>query len=58
MPTLQQQIAGTFLLKLAESKDVDPTMLEQLRQAMASGKKLKPDDLIKIFSASAGGDLK
>ncbi len=58
MPTLQQQIADTFLVKLAESKDVDPEMLEQLRRAMASGKKLKPDDLIKIFSASAGDDLK
>ncbi len=59
MATLQQQIAEKFLVKLAQSKGVDAEKLDQLRTLLAdSGKKLKADDFVKIFSAPAGGDVK
>ena len=46
-----------FLTKLTESKDVDTERIEQLRGLLTDGKKLKADDVVKIFSAPAGGDL-
>ena len=57
MATLQQQIAEKFLAKLAESKDADAERIERLRKLLADGKKLKVDDLVKIFSlpADSGG---
>jgi hypothetical protein len=58
MATLQQQIVEKFLTKLAKSKDVDAGSIEQLRILLAENKKIKPDDLVKIFSLPAGGDLK
>ena len=58
MPTLQQQITEKFLATLAESKDVDAEKIDQIRSLLTSNKKLKPDDLVKIFSLPAGGDLK
>ncbi len=58
MATLQQRIAEKFLTKLAESNQVDAERIDQLRKLLADGKKLKADDLAKIFSPSSGGDLK
>jgi hypothetical protein len=58
MATLQQQIADKFLAKVAESKDVGPEKVAQLRDLLAAGKKLKTEDLVKVFSLPAGGDLK
>lgn len=58
MGTLQQQIAKKFLAKLAESKDVELERIAQLRILLADGKKLKVDDLVRVFSQPAGGDLK
>lgn len=58
MATLQQQIAEKFLAKLAESKDLDSDKIDQLRTLLASNKKPKADDFVKIFSLPAGGDLK
>ena len=58
MATLQQQIAEKFLAKLAESKDVEAERIDQLRILLADSKKLKADDLVKVFSQPAGGDLK
>ncbi len=58
MATLQQQIAEKFLAKLAESKDVDAAKIDELRRLLADGKKPKAEDLVKIFSLPAGGDLK
>ena len=58
MATLQQQIAEKFLTKLAESNRVDAEIIDQLRRLLADNKKLKADDLVKIFSLSAGEDLK
>ena len=58
MATLQQQIAEKFLARLAESKVVGPEKVAQLGDLFAAGKKLKVDDLVKVFSLPAGGDLK
>ncbi|WP_242392227.1 hypothetical protein [Anaeromyxobacter oryzisoli] len=58
MATLQQQIADAFLTRLAQTKEFDPTLIEELRRVLSSGRKLKADDFIKIFSTPAGGDLR
>lgn len=58
MATLQQQIAEKFLTKLAQSSEVDGEKIEQIRIILQDGKKVKADDLVKIFSLPVGGDLK
>ncbi len=58
MAKLQQEIADTFLEQLKESADISPPMIDQLRALLSSGKKLKADDLVKVFSPPAGGDVK
>ena len=58
MATLQKQIADKFLAKLDQSKDLDAEKIDQLRTLLADTKKLKADDLVKVFSLPAGGDLK
>lgn len=58
MGTLQQRIAEKFLAKLAESKQLDIERIDQIRRLLAENKKLKADDIVKIFSNSPGGDLK
>ena len=57
MAALQQKIAETFLAKLAE-KGVESERIDQLRILLMDSKKLKADDLVKVFSRPAGGDLK
>ena len=58
MTILQQQIAAKFLAKLAESGTLDAERTEQLRLLLAGKKKVKADDLVKLFSAAVGGDIK
>lgn len=58
MATLQQKIAEKFLAKLAESENMDAASIDQLRNLFAESKKLKADDLVKIFCSPARGDLK
>ena len=58
MLTLQQQIADKFLAKLAESGTLDAERTEQLRVLLVGKKKVKADDLVKLFSAPVGGDIK
>jgi len=58
MGTLQQKIAEKFLSKLSESKDIDAASVDELRKLLADKKKLKSDDLVRIFSLPASGDLK
>ena len=50
MANLQDQIGEKFLTALTESKNVDAEMIRGLRELFGSGKKLKVDDLVKIFS--------
>ena len=58
MANLQQQIADKFLAALAKSKDVDAEKIAQLRQLLTRGKKPKADDLIRVFTAPVGGEVK
>ena len=59
MAKLQDEIADTFLEKLKESPDVTPEMVDGLRELLtAKNKKLKADDLVKVFSPPAGRDVK
>jgi len=58
MATLQQTIAEKFLVKLADSKDVDGAKIDELRSLLADGKKPKAEDFVRIFSLPTGGDLK
>jgi hypothetical protein len=57
MATIQQHIRDTFLTKLAASGSLDSKKIEELRALMDDGKKLKSDDVVKLFSSSAGDAL-
>ena len=58
MAKLQGEIANAFLVKLEASPDVTPEMIDGLRLLLSGKKKLKAEDLVKVFSPSAGGDVK
>jgi hypothetical protein len=58
MAKLQDEIAAAFLEKLKVSEDVTPEMLAALRELLSATKKLKADDLVKVFSPPAGGVVK
>lgn len=49
---LQQIIARKFLAILAKGDAVDAAKIEQLRQLLEKRTKVKPDDLVTIFTAS------
>jgi hypothetical protein len=57
VPTLQAIIASKYFEKLRQSKDVDAGKITQLEELFASGKKIKVDELVKIFAAPAGSDI-
>lgn len=56
--TIQQQILEKFLNSLAASGIVDANKIAKLRDLMADGKKLRADDVVKLFSLPAGDDIK
>jgi hypothetical protein len=58
MASLQQAIAKTFLAKLSEKSEVRADQVEELRKLLEASNKPKPDDLVKIFTAPADGDVK
>lgn len=58
MSTLQQQVAETFLTRLSDAGTLDAKRLEQMRALLASSKKPKADDFVKLFSQPAGDDIK
>jgi hypothetical protein len=58
MATLYQQIGEKFLAELKKSKDVGAKKLEALRPLFAEGKKLKADDLVKIFNSAEEDEVK
>lgn len=58
MAKLQDEIAEIFLAKLKDSADLTPEMIDGLRKLLSAEKKLKVDDLVKVFSPPAGGDVK
>jgi len=58
MARLQDEIADTFLEKLRESSDVTPAMIGALRELLSGKKKLKADDLVKVFAPQSGREVK
>jgi hypothetical protein len=56
--TLQQTIAKKFLDSLSGSDAVNADQIEQLRKLLADSKKVKAEDLVKIFTAAEDGDVK
>lgn len=57
MAKLQSEIANTFLEMLKKSPAVTLEMVTALRELLSATKKLKVDDLVKVFSPPAGGDV-
>jgi len=58
MKTLYQQISAKFLSKLAEHKEIDERKIVQLRLLFDSGKRLKAEDLVRIFSGADADQIK
>jgi len=58
MPTLQQQVADKFLARLSESGALDTDRIDQLRILLTGNKKIKAEDLVKLFSQPVGDDVK
>lgn len=58
MSTLYQRIGERFLAELQKSKDVSEKKLKALRELLADGKKLKADDLVKIFTSAEDDEVK
>lgn len=57
MPTLQAIIASKYFERLGQSKEVDARKIAQLEELFASGRKIKVDELVKVFAAPAGSDI-
>jgi hypothetical protein len=58
MPTLYQQVGEKFLAELEKSKDVSAKKVASLRPLFADGKKLRPDDLVKIFTSAEDAEVR
>lgn len=57
MATIQEQIATRFLEKLSASGDVEDDKVAKLLELMGAKKKISPDDIIAVFTATASGDI-
>ncbi|HSY36321.1 MAG TPA: hypothetical protein VK814_11275 [Acidobacteriaceae bacterium] len=58
MTPLYQHNGEKFLAELANSKDVSPQKLGALKPLFTDGKKLKPDDLVTIFTGAEEDEVK
>ena len=58
MPTLQETIANEFLADLSRSAEFDKAKIELLKALLTAKKKLKPEDLVAVFSLPHGGEIK
>ena len=57
MPTLQQLIAEKFLARMKEGQVLNEPALKQLSDLFGDGKKIKADDLVKVFTPPPGGEV-
>jgi len=57
MGRLQDEIVETFLKELRESPAITPEMIDTLCVLLAGKKKLKVDDLVKVFAPPTGEDV-
>jgi hypothetical protein len=58
MATIHQKIVTSFLAKLSQAGEIEAETIDQLRVLLADSRKLKAEDLVKVFAQPAGGDLK
>ena len=58
MATLQHIIVEKFLAKQSNDKTIPPEKIEQIRALLSKRKKLRPEDLVNIFTRAADGDVK
>ncbi len=58
MTTLYQQIAEKFLAELQNSPNVDSQKLGALKLLFADSNKLRPDDLVKVFTSALEDEVK
>lgn len=58
MSQLEKRIADKFLKSLADDKAVNSAAIDQLRALLASSSKPKADELVKIFTSPADGEVK
>jgi hypothetical protein len=58
MSALEEEILETFYGDLSNNEKVTPKMLEQLKAHLTAENKLKPEELVKIFSPAPEEDLK
>jgi len=54
MATVQEDILQAFYAKLAKSTSVDQAIVDELRVALTTGKKLKSDDFVTILEKEPG----
>jgi len=57
MPTLQRLIAEKFLARMKEGQLLDEQALKQMSDLFGGGKKIKADDLVKVFTSPPGGEV-
>ncbi len=57
MPTLQRLIAEKFLVRMKEGQVLDEQALNRLTDLFGAGKKIKADDLVKVFTSLPGGEV-
>lgn len=57
MPTLQRLIAEKFLARMNEGRVLDEQALKQLSELFGDGKKIRADDLVKVFTQPPGGEV-
>jgi hypothetical protein len=58
MTTLYQKIGEQFLSRLANSTEIDSKKVERLRGLITSGKKLKVQELVTVFTGSDENEVK
>ena len=55
MPTVQEDILNAFCARLVKSASMDAAAVEALRKALASGKKLKADEVVAMLQKDQPG---
>jgi hypothetical protein len=50
MANIQEEILETFLAQLEKADDFSKERVDKLRKVFVSGRKTKPEDLVKILS--------
>ena len=58
MTSLQQEIKGTFLAKLADSKLVDAAAVERLRKLLSQKQKPSAEEFVQAFTPPLEGETK